>query len=304
MTQEKEQRKHKISIIIPVRNEERLIVSCLLSVAEQKIKDKALNYEIEIICIDNNSSDETKKSILSCAEKFKNINYYFESKIGRGSARNAGIEKAKGDIIAMIDADCLAPSDWLEKLVGPIITGEAEATMGFESDAINNYWSRIRQEEDWAYIQKKISGPYIEHLDTKNFAIKAEILKKIKFDSLLNSYEDWDLFINLKKNGVKILFLPELKVKHYHDSSLKKLIKTQFSRGKSAALIHKKWQKDREFRELFKNDPSAASVNWRNFIFFLPWALWQIILSPRKSLFIISADAAWKAGIIASKFKR
>lgn len=296
--------KNKISIIIPVRNEERRIAECLLSIAGQKIKNEVLNYEIEIICIDNNSNDETKKSILSCAEKFKNINYYFESKIGRGSARNAGIEKAEGDIIAMIDADCLAPPNWLEKLVKPIIAGKAEATMGFESDIINNYWSKIRQEEDWAFIQEKISGPYIEHLDTKNFAIKAEILKKIKFDPLLSSYEDWDLFINLRKIGVKILFLPELKVKHYHDSSLKELIKTQFSRGKSAALIHKKWQKDKEFQELFKNDPSAASVNWRNFIFFLPWALWQIILSPRKSLFIISADAAWKAGIIVFKFKR
>lgn len=283
----------KVSIIVPVHNGEKTLETCLDSLVKQDFKDYA------IIIVDNNSNDNTKNIIGRFLNNFSNIKYVFESRLGRGYSRNAGIEASNTDIVAMIDADCIAPENWLAEITKPIREGRELVVSGFQKDFINNYWSTMRQNDDWRFIESKIKNNYIDHLDTKNFAIDGNLLRSMKFNPDISNYEDWEFFLRLKKQGIKIKFLPELLVVHHHDASFMELFRTQFSRGENAFFIFKTYSKDQKLKELLNDDESANSFKIKNFIFFIPWAVWQFIINYKKAPYIVVSDFAWKMGALS-----
>lgn len=94
----------KLSLIIPVYNEERHIKDCLDAVAAQTVKPD------EVIVVDNNSTDKT----IELAEKYPFVTVIRELKQGRGYARTTGFNAASGDIIGRIDADSRVHTNWVE----------------------------------------------------------------------------------------------------------------------------------------------------------------------------------------------
>jgi len=163
----------RISIILPVLNGEKTLAACLKSLLAQNIDF------LELVVVDNGSSDKTASIIKSYAKYDKRIIYIFEPKKGRGRARNIALKAVSGDIVAMTDADCLVPENWLYDLTKKILTGEFVAVMGFEKEAMSNYWTKMRQLADEENIAKKIKGDFVSHLDTKNFACETKLLKKL-----------------------------------------------------------------------------------------------------------------------------
>lgn len=96
----------KISLIIPVYNEEKYIASCLNSITKQKIKPD------EVIVVNNNSTDNT----LSIVSKFPFVRVVHEAKQGMIPARNAGFNAAQYEIIARCDADTRLPPNWIARI--------------------------------------------------------------------------------------------------------------------------------------------------------------------------------------------
>lgn len=101
----------KISVIIPVYNSEKTIEKTLISIQNQSIKD------IEILVIDDGSTDHSKKIICEKMKEDSRIKYLYQKNSGAGFARNNGIKQASGKYIAFMDADDCYPNDGvLEKL--------------------------------------------------------------------------------------------------------------------------------------------------------------------------------------------
>ena len=96
----------KISLVIPAYNEEKYIGRCL----DSAIKNSDGKF-FEIIVIDNASTDNTKEEVL----KRKGVKIFREEKKGLVKARQRGLEEAKGDYLAFIDADTKIPEDWMDK---------------------------------------------------------------------------------------------------------------------------------------------------------------------------------------------
>lgn len=99
----------KVSVIIPVYNVEKYIERCLESVIHQTLK------EIEIIIINDGSSDSTSKKI----EKFLGDNrviYIKTENKGQSAARNKGLQIAKGEYVGFVDSDDYIDLDFYEKL--------------------------------------------------------------------------------------------------------------------------------------------------------------------------------------------
>lgn len=94
----------KISYIIPVYNAEAYIERCIDSILGQQ------NTKMEIIVVDDGSTDGTLDILHQLAEKNNNIYIFHQNNSGQGIARNFGLEKATGDYIWFIDAD-----DWIEE---------------------------------------------------------------------------------------------------------------------------------------------------------------------------------------------
>ncbi len=94
----------KISIIVPVYNVEKYLSTCLDSLINQTLKD------IEIICINDGSTDNSLNILNEYAQKDTRIVVIYKENSGPGSCRNLGIEKATGKYIQFVDSD-----DWIEK---------------------------------------------------------------------------------------------------------------------------------------------------------------------------------------------
>ncbi|EKE15471.1 MAG: glycosyltransferase [uncultured bacterium] len=96
----------KVSVVIPVYNEEKLIKNCLDSLIMQDVKAD------EIIIVDNNCTDNT----INIVRKYSNIRIIKEKKQGMIPSRNTGFNNAKYEIIAKCDADTVLPVDWIKNI--------------------------------------------------------------------------------------------------------------------------------------------------------------------------------------------
>lgn len=101
----------KITVIVPVYNAELYLGQCLESILSQTVA------ELDVICVDDGSTDDSRVVLYGYAVKDKRIRIFEQKNRGAASARNRGIAEACGRYIAFIDADDYYPaSDVLEKL--------------------------------------------------------------------------------------------------------------------------------------------------------------------------------------------
>ncbi len=96
----------RISIVIPVYNEQRNIGPCLEHIAKQTVMPD------EVIVVDNNCTDDTVR----IAQTFPFVRIISEKQQGRGHARSAGFTAAKYEIIGRIDADSRLDTHWVERV--------------------------------------------------------------------------------------------------------------------------------------------------------------------------------------------
>ena len=94
----------KVSIIIPVFNPGNLLYDCLDSVINQSLK------EIEIICVNDGSTDDSINVLEYYAKNDNRIKVFHQMNQGAGTARNKGIENSTGEYILFLDSD-----DWIDK---------------------------------------------------------------------------------------------------------------------------------------------------------------------------------------------
>ncbi len=99
----------KVSVILPVYNTEKYLPECLDSIINQSLRD------IEIICIDDGSTDSSLQILKEYAEKDKRIVVLEQKNSGAGIARNKGMEVAKGKYLSFLDSDDFFEPEMLEK---------------------------------------------------------------------------------------------------------------------------------------------------------------------------------------------
>ncbi|MCD8020627.1 MAG: glycosyltransferase, partial [Clostridiales bacterium] len=89
----------KYSVIIPVYNAKKTLVRCVESVLSQKRSD------VELVIVNDGSTDESEKIISEYIEKNSNIVYISQKNAGVSRARNVGIENTHGKYITFLDSD-------------------------------------------------------------------------------------------------------------------------------------------------------------------------------------------------------
>jgi glycosyltransferase involved in cell wall biosynthesis len=90
-----------ISFILPLYNAEEYIQKCVLSCLQQSSE----NLSVEVIVIDDGSSDRGADIVKTLAKSYSNLKYYYQSNQGVSAARNLGIQVASSDFVMFIDAD-------------------------------------------------------------------------------------------------------------------------------------------------------------------------------------------------------
>jgi cellulose synthase/poly-beta-1,6-N-acetylglucosamine synthase-like glycosyltransferase len=114
----------KVSIIIPCRNEEATIGRLL-----QRLISMQPHTFIEILCVDDHSTDHTAR-IIKEVEKVKYISLTEFTK-GKKAAIEEGIRRATGDVILVTDADCYPDEYWLESMTIPFLSSQIHMVCGW-----------------------------------------------------------------------------------------------------------------------------------------------------------------------------
>ena len=117
--------KKKLSIIIPVYNEENTICNILEKISKSKIE----NFDFEIIIINDGSTDNSYKIIQDNKNLFHQL-INLEKNNGKGFAIRRGLECATGDYIILQDADLEYDPSEYSKLLNPIINNKFDVVYG------------------------------------------------------------------------------------------------------------------------------------------------------------------------------
>ena len=110
----------KVSVVMPVYNVENYIEECLDSLINQTLK------EIEIICVDDGSTDGTSQIIDEYVKKDSRIVAIHQKNAGLVAVRNRGIEIAKGDWIGFVDGDDAIDLDMYARLLSNALKYDAD----------------------------------------------------------------------------------------------------------------------------------------------------------------------------------
>ena len=185
-----------LSIIVPVFNTGKYIEKCLNSIREQTIKEK-----IEIIIINDGSTDNSKEIIEDYLEKQKDaikIKYFEKENEGIAKTRNFGIQKATSPYILFVDSDDSIDSQLVEKL---------EPYMEKQIDLIKFKLQRVDQS---GKVLEKVDGPVFEEMIGQEafhkmygedilldspcvYAMKKELFTKNKLSFQRTYHEDFGL---------------------------------------------------------------------------------------------------------------
>ncbi|MBP9694825.1 MAG: glycosyltransferase family 2 protein [Candidatus Magasanikbacteria bacterium] len=178
-----------ISIIIPVYNHTKALFQSLFSVSKQTYKD------FEVILVDDGSTDKFE---------FKTANFQFPIRIirqehlGAPAARNRGFRESKGDYVIFWDADVIADSSMLEKMV-KALAHNPEASFVYS----NFYFGHKKMPAKAFDIGTLKKNNYI----TTTSLIRRESAGQ--FDESLKRFQDWDLWLTLVEQGKHGIWIPE-----------------------------------------------------------------------------------------------
>lgn len=181
--------------MIAAFNEEESIAKCIDAVKNQTFPKE----KYEILVVDNNSTDKTAEIIKRLGATF----IFYDLKQGAAAAKHFGVEKARGEIIAITDADSIPDANWLETIdrlmqnkslmcVGGTILSAGDAFVNFLM-TILDFIARANQ----LFGISLIGGP--------NMAVRKDAFMQISgFNMALKTSDDWEFVLRIqKKFGIR-----------------------------------------------------------------------------------------------------
>lgn len=219
----------KVSVIIPMYNDQDYVADALESVIAQTYSN------LEIICIDDHSQDQSRKIVQSYQDTFPIKLFTLTKNHGPSYARNRGIENSSGEYILPLDADDKIDPTYIEKAV-EVINSNHEVSVVYSKGrlfgTINTPWKLP------PYNAKKMS--------TRNLVPNCALYRKVDWErykgyneSMIYGYEDWDFWL---------YFVEDKKIFHQIDEVLffyrQKIVSRNVNAGKMNTRLYKAIRKN------------------------------------------------------------
>ncbi len=211
-----------LSFIVCTRNRVRVLPNCLDAIWEGARAAPAVG--LELIIIDNGSTDGTREFVEGWMRSHPiDTRYLFEKKQGLSIGRNIGMRAARGKLFVFTDDDCRISIDYIPQLLAryaadaePVIRG-GRVVLGDPTDLpfTIKTGSEVRRLTDRMHPGAVILGC--------NMVVPREIVGRIgDFDerfgsgAIFKSAEDTEYLYRAYKSGVRVEFVPDLTVAHFH----------------------------------------------------------------------------------------
>lgn len=224
----------KVSIIIPVYNDEIYVKRCLDSLVNQTLKD------IEIIVVDDGSTDNTPAILKEYSKKDARIKIITQENSKQGAARNNGIKNSTGEYISFVDSDDWVDEDYFEKILEVSERKNADITIS-SAQRIRRY-DRVSR-----YFKYESENVYTKTDDIINvFKIppywfvwgklyKRSLLHEIHFEEDVY-YEDAEFLLKVINHTKSVATVPN--VNYYYFSNPNSTLKSKHSIAKSQDQIN------------------------------------------------------------------
>ena len=232
-----------VSVVIPTWNRAVLLPPCVAGLASQDYPaDKW-----ELVVVDDGSTDTTAAVMAGIQQdpaivgSGLTIRYLPLQHVGLNAARNAGIKEASGQLICFLDDDVLTPPDWLSSLVSGVAAHPGAAAYGGPIElVIEGRTPRSCGREELGETTQGW-GPEVCEPTTlfgSNLAITRDAVERYGFfdtDIVCGSGDETEWLTRVKRQGGKLLYLPDARVMHRRrpeDLRLRRLWARRFSRGR------------------------------------------------------------------------
>lgn len=211
------------SVIVAAYDAGKTIDACVGSLLE-------LRYpaELQLLVVDNCSRDGTADLLRRYDGR---VSVLSERKRGAAAARNAGLARARGEVVAFTDADCVVDPDWLARLVAGLrdpavgIAGGTILALPPAGD-VERFGERIHDHRSAIEVFRP---PYAI---TMSWASRREVLQELGgFDEGFRRCQDVDLSYRVSQAGYALRFVPEAVVYHRNESTLPGLFREGFVHG-------------------------------------------------------------------------
>lgn len=223
-----------VSVIIPCFNYGDLLPRAVNSVISQTYKD------IEIIIVNDGSTDKTDVVAKGLSTKNDNIRYYYQKNEGIVKTRNKGIRLAKGHYIIQLDADDWIDPDYIEQAVSLAEKNNVDIVYT-DAELFGGENRRIKFSEHDIEVLK-----YQNYIHASSL-VKKDIFKNRKYDVSLENlgFEDWDLFLGACLAGKKAKKVsgPLLHYRKHSKSRSRTDLISQKKALEARAYIYKKYLK-------------------------------------------------------------
>lgn len=233
-----------LSVIIPVYNVEKYIYKCLSDLINQ------ITSDVEIICVDDGSTDNSGKICDEYARYYVNIHVFHKVNGGVASARNLGLSKARGDYIAWVDPDDYVSSNWFSRLREILYRDSPECVL---FDYYTNDYGKIT--EVHSGFSGKISKELLifelssdEKIESEMWlkVISRQIFQNLSFDELAIILEDYDVTTDVALLVNDIVAIPDCL---YYYVRRKESLVNHVSMQKRLIAAHIAGERYRRFKE-------------------------------------------------------
>jgi GT2 family glycosyltransferase len=218
-----------VSVILPCYNSERTIRRCLGAILEQQT---SVSYEV--VAVDS-SQDQTPQII---ASEFPSVRLiHLERRTFAGAARNAGVRATRAPFCLMIDSDCIAQPDLIERMLarhhesqyavvgGSLANGTPRSLSGW-----TGYLLEFKEFMPAAPLRFEKTVP------TANVMYRRDVFERFGgFDEQMRESEDVLFNRTMERAGERILFDPAIEVTHLNRTGWKRVLLYQVDLGSSSA---------------------------------------------------------------------
>lgn len=191
-----------VSVVLPAYNEEAAIAGDLRAIIEAMDRS---GYSYEIIVVDDGSTDRTA----AIAATFPNVRVVrHDRNRGTGAARSTGIRLARGQIVAMSDADGTYPNHEIPRLVEGILNG-ADMVVGARRKEAGTWpWLRVPTKEFIRYLASYLTNMPIPDLNSGFRAVRRDVA--LRFLPILPATHSWvsTITLALLTNGYRVDYIP------------------------------------------------------------------------------------------------
>jgi glycosyltransferase involved in cell wall biosynthesis len=223
-----------VSVIIPCWNSEATIRRCLEALIDQRT---AVTYDITVV---DSSTDQTAAIV---QREYPSVNLiHLETQTFAGAARNLGIKATQSTYCLMIDSDCVAEPDLIEKAINRHSEGHYAAVGGSLGNGTPNslsgfigYLIEFKEFMPSAPMRLEKGNP------TANITYRRETLEKYGgYDNSMWLAEDILLHWKMYQNGERILFDPEIRVTHLNKTGWRRMLGYQINLGRLSAVARRR----------------------------------------------------------------